>query len=88
MISRENQDNRQEKSPALVRSELEGHFYVNRLRLRFDGALEARYRRYCGLRDRRYIRQLVNILIGLPSVFYGVGLIHFLRHTVYNFEIC
>ncbi|MBA57312.1 MAG: hypothetical protein CMK89_22925 [Pseudomonadales bacterium] len=71
MISRENQHNQHDKSPALVRSELDGHFYVNRLRLRFDGALEARYRRYCGLRDRRYIRQLVNILIGL-YLLYGI----------------
>ncbi|RLT93455.1 diguanylate cyclase [Ketobacter sp.] len=66
-----NHDNQQDKTADLVRSELEGQFYVNRLRLRFDGALEARYRRYCGLRDRRYIRQLVNILIGLYFL-YGI----------------
>ena len=64
-LSKGNHDN----GPALVRSELQGHFYVNRLRLRFDGALEARYRRYCGLRDRRYIRQLVNILVALFCLF-------------------
>lgn len=57
--------------PAFVRSELDGHYYVNRLRLRFAGALEDRYRRYCSLRDRRYIRQLVNILIALYA-FYGL----------------
>ena len=53
-----------------VKSELEGHFYRNRLRLQFSGEMEARYRRYCARRDRRYIRNLLNILIAL-YVLYG-----------------
>ncbi|HAG96852.1 MAG: hypothetical protein CMK83_24955 [Pseudomonadales bacterium] len=61
----------QDSKVALIRSELDGHFYLNRMRLRFAGALEGRYRRYCGLRDRRYIRQLVNILIALYCL-YGI----------------
>ncbi len=69
--SRGARDNEQDAGAELVRSELDGHFYVNRLRLRFDGGLEARYRRYCGLRDRRYIRQLMNILIALYCL-YGI----------------
>lgn len=70
MSSRPQQE-AQDPNVALVRSELDGHFYLNRMRLRFAGALESRYRRYCGLRDRRYIRQLVNILIALYC-FYGI----------------
>ncbi|MCP5019515.1 MAG: diguanylate cyclase [Ketobacter sp.] len=57
------------ESQPLVRSELHGQFYVNRMRLRFAGGLEDRYRRYCGLRDRRYIRQLVNILVALYALY-------------------
>lgn len=58
-------------SSTFVRAELDGHYYVNRMRLRFVGGLEVRYRRYSSLRDRRYIRQLVNILIALYTG-YGV----------------
>ena len=53
-----------------VRTELEGHFYQNRLRVRFVGEIEQRYRRYCARRDRRYIRNLLNVLIFL-YVLYG-----------------
>lgn len=58
-------------NPEWIRSEVEGHFYVNRLRLRFGGGLEQRYRRYRGMRDRRYVRQMVNMLLVLYAV-YGV----------------
>lgn len=54
----------------LIKTELEGHFYQNRLRIRFAGDIEARYRRYCARRDRRYIRNLLNVLI-LLYVLYG-----------------
>ena len=53
-----------------VQTELEGHFYQNRLRVRFVGEIEHRYRRYCARRDRRYIRNLLNVLIFL-YVLYG-----------------
>ncbi|HVL00376.1 MAG TPA: diguanylate cyclase [Dongiaceae bacterium] len=53
-----------------IQSELEGHYYGDRLRLRFVGELEQRYRRYCGRRDRRYVSNLLNILIAL-YVLYG-----------------
>lgn len=48
-----------------IPTELEGHYYANRLRVRFVGEIEQRYRRYCARRDRRYIRNLLNILIVL-----------------------
>lgn len=64
-----------------VRSELDGHFYHNWMRLKFAGDLEARYRRYCGLRDRRYIRQLFNILTGLFAL-YGICDWFLLREAV------
>jgi diguanylate cyclase (GGDEF)-like protein len=58
-------------NPDWIRSEVEGHYYVNRFKLRFGGGLEQRYRRYRGLRDRRYVRQMVNMLLVLYAV-YGV----------------
>lgn len=64
-----------------VKSELEGHFYRNRLRLYFAGEMEARYRRYCARRDRRYVRNLLNILIAL-YVLYGACDWFLLQHEV------
>lgn len=54
-----------------IPSELEGHYYQNRLRVRFVGDIEQRYRRYCARRDRRYIGNLLNILIIL-YISYGL----------------
>lgn len=54
-----------------IPSELEGHYYENRLRVRFVGDIEQRYRRYCARRDRRYIGNLLNILIIL-YISYGL----------------
>ena len=51
-----------------IKAELDGHFYQSRLRLRFVGDLEHRYRRYCSRRDRRYILDLVSILVGFYVV--------------------
>ncbi len=61
---------RSASSQVKIKSELEGHFYANWLRVRFVGEIENRYRRYCGRADRRYVRNLANILILLYS-FYG-----------------
>ena len=52
-----------------IKAELDGHFYQSRLRLRFLGDLEHRYRRYCSRRDRRYILDLVSILVGFYVVY-------------------
>lgn len=54
-----------------IPSELDGHYYKNRLRVSFVGELEQRYRRYCARRDRRYIGNLLNILIIL-YISYGL----------------
>ncbi len=48
----------------------EGQFYRNRWRISFVGEVESRYRRYCARRDRRYIRNLLNVLI-LMYIGYG-----------------
>lgn len=48
----------------------EKQFYRNRWRISFVGEIETRYRRYCARRDRRYIRNLLNILI-LMYIGYG-----------------
>ena len=53
-----------------IQAELDGHFYSSWLRVRFAGAIEGRYRRYCGRADRRYVRNLANVLIVL-YVAYG-----------------
>ncbi len=53
-----------------LKAELEGHYYRNWLRISFAGAIEERYRRYCGRADRRYVRNLANVLI-LLYVSYG-----------------
>lgn len=53
-----------------IKPELDGHFYSDRLRIRFTGDLERRYRSYCGRVDRRYVRYLSNILI-LLYIGYG-----------------
>ena len=53
-----------------IKSELEGHYYRNWLRVSFVGEIEVRYRRYCGRADRRYVRNLANVLI-LLYVAYG-----------------
>jgi len=58
-------------NPEWIRSEVEGHYYENSARLKFADGLEYRYRRYRGSRDRRYVRQMVNILLVLYAS-YGV----------------
>ena len=67
--------------PGNIKSELDGHYYANWLRVRFVGEIEGRYRRYCGRADRRYVRNLANVLI-LLYVFYGFFDWYLLREGV------
>ncbi len=67
--------------PHRIKAELAGHYYSNRMRLKFVGELEQRYRRYCSRRDRRYIANLMTLLLGL-YIFYGVFDWYLLRDNV------
>jgi len=60
-----------EENDDIINDRIEGDFYSNALHLRFNKALENRYRRIYARRDRRYVRSLLVVLI-VCYILYGV----------------